>query len=87
MVIHLKFFKWHKSLYYYPVIRPKKQNIFKKMFGGFATGHFGHRYVKIGRYDIILWKVKELNKKKPLAKPIHEQITEMVQTGFIEFKK
>lgn len=83
MVIHFKLFRWHKSLYYYETKRSKKLSWFKRLFGGFATGHFGHRYVKIGKYDIVLWKVSELKRKKD-QKPIHEQIKQMVQTGTLE---
>jgi hypothetical protein len=81
MVIHLKLFKLTKSIYYYESKR--KSN---KWFGGFGIGHFGHRYIKIGKYDIVLWQVKELQKKKT-SKPIHEQINELVQTGSLEIKE
>jgi hypothetical protein len=78
MVIHLNLGIFKKSIYYY---QAKRKN--NKIFGGFGVGHFGHRYIKIGKYDIVLWQVKKLKK----VKPIHEQIDEMVKQVQLDTKQ
>ncbi len=45
--------------YYYKRKKPKT----KKM-SRFAIGYWGNRYIRIGRYDIVLWKVNPIAKKK-----------------------
>ena len=45
-------------------VKERKQKIRQR----FGVGYFGHKFIKIGKYDIILWRSgKQLAKKRNIA--------------------
>ena len=74
-VVEIKILKWTlKRFYYY-----ERSNPHKKPKSRFTIGRWGHRLLNIGKYEIALWKVKKLPKKK-----ISEEIKEIGQVGILK---